>query len=225
MVRCEHQQVAPDQVISNLQDSQAGAGRHKCVVCAYNKGMEDGQSGFIIPPNEARQCNHHSIAPATALLRLEDSQAGPGRHKCANCAYDRGYRDGQTSQLGASALETESITHGSELDDYIPDEEGRKRVRQHIEYERSPKNRAKAIEIHGTICTACGFDFNAVYGAHFAQSYIEIHHVESITTLGGKPVDPRTDLVPLCSNCHSMVHRQRGKILSVTELRDLLNNQ
>ena len=41
-------------------------------------------------------------------------------------------------------------------------------------------------------------------------------------TMGVSPVDPTIDLVPLCSNCHSMAHRQHGKILSVDELQALL---
>lgn len=29
-----------------------------------------------------------------AFETLPDSQGGPGRHKCAACAYDKGHRDG-----------------------------------------------------------------------------------------------------------------------------------
>jgi 5-methylcytosine-specific restriction enzyme A len=84
-------------------------------------------------------------------------------------------------------------------------------------------NRAKAIEVHGTTCKACGFDFNAVYGADLACSYIEIHHVRSITTIVG-PADPRPDLIPLCSNYHSMARRNLGQITTVDELRARLQD-
>jgi predicted HNH restriction endonuclease len=30
------------------------------------------------------------------------------------------------------------------------------------------------------------------------------------------------DLAPLCSNCHSMAHRETGRILSVAELKGLI---
>ena len=30
------------------------------------------------------------------LENLPESQAGPGRHKCAGCAYELGYNDAQT---------------------------------------------------------------------------------------------------------------------------------
>jgi len=109
-------------------------------------------------------------------------------------------------------------------DAFTPDHEGRKRLVVHITYERSPRNRAKAIEIHGTACMCCGFDFDRFYGSELAKSYIEIHHTRSITQIDG-PVDPRTDLVPLCSNCHRMVHRKRGEILSVDELRKTIQRK
>jgi len=114
----------------------------------------------------------------------------------------------------------DSATESSSPDQdvFTPDHEGRKRLVQHIVYERSPRNRARAIKLHGTCCKCCGFDFDQVYGSEFAKSYIEIHHTRSITQIDG-PVDPATDLAPLCSNCHSMVHRKRGEILPIEELR------
>lgn len=131
--------------------------------------------------------------------------------------------DRRTASADGS-IATEQNAHGTTDDHFTPDEEGRKRIAQHITYERSRRNRAKAIEIHGTSCLACGFNFNEVYGAHFARDFIEVHHVKSIVEQGGAPVDPAKDLIPMCSNCHSMAHRERGKILSLAELRTFLND-
>ena len=72
--------------------------------------------------------------------------------------------DRRTASADGS-IATEQETHGTGDDHFTPDEEGRKRLTQHITYERSRRNRAKAIEIHGTSCSACGFNFNEVYGA------------------------------------------------------------
>jgi 5-methylcytosine-specific restriction protein A len=88
---------------------------------------------------------------------------------------------------------TEEITHGQVEEDYIPDIEGKKRIIKHIAYERSLKNRAKAIEIHGTKCIVCGFDFNKFFGKKLARDYIEIHHIKSITEKE-IPINPETDL-------------------------------
>jgi len=119
-------------------------------------------------------------------------------------------------------LETELLTHGIVNESIINEAEGRKKIQKHVRYERSKKNRLKAIEIHGCICKACGFDFNAKYGAELSKDYIEIHHIESITS-GQRIINPEIDLVPLCSNCHSMVHRKRGEILSIEVLKELIS--
>lgn len=130
----------------------------------------------------------------------------------------------RTEVIAAGAIEAEKAAQGTPGADYVPEPEGRKKLRQHVEYERSRKNRAEAIRIHGTVCLACGFDFDAVYGEDLARSYIQVHHVRSITKTNGF-VDPKTDLAPLCANCHSMVHRNRDRIMPVQELRDHMKIQ
>jgi hypothetical protein len=39
---CKHQRQAPREVLDRLPDSQAGTGRHKCAVCAYEAGIQEG---------------------------------------------------------------------------------------------------------------------------------------------------------------------------------------
>jgi 5-methylcytosine-specific restriction enzyme A len=74
-------------------------------------------------------------------------------------------------------------------------------------YERSPVNRAACIIAHGTACNVCGFDFGEVYGS-IGHGYIEVHHRVPVSQMGANyVVDPIRDLVPLCPNCHSVVHR------------------
>jgi 5-methylcytosine-specific restriction protein A len=74
-------------------------------------------------------------------------------------------------------------------------------------YERSPANRAACIAHFGTICQACGFDFLKVYG-ELGEGFVEVHHRIPVSLMGPDYfVNPVSDLVPLCSNCHSMVHK------------------
>ena len=91
----------------------------------------------------------------------------------------------------------------------------------HHQQERNQQNRARAIRIHGTVCKACGFDFNRVYGAEFAHSFIELHCTLPLSA-EELEVNPETDLVPLCSNCHHMAHRISGRVLSVEELKEVI---
>ena len=129
---------------------------------------------------------------------------------------------GKYLALAESSMETESNTHGLFDTSFTSDEEGRQIIVLQTRYERSRKNRAKALEIHGTICLACGFDFNEIYGVGYARDYIEVHHTKSITKQEGVTIDPLTDLIPLCSNCHSMAHRRRGEILSLNKLKSII---
>jgi 5-methylcytosine-specific restriction protein A len=89
-------------------------------------------------------------------------------------------------------------------------------------YERDRRNRAAAIAIHGLSCSACGMSFERVYG-DVGVGYIEVHHITPVSDMGANYlVNPATDLVPLCSNCHSMVHRQSPPI-TVEHLRALIS--
>lgn len=99
------------------------------------------------------------------------------------------------------------------------DTEGQRKLRLHIVYERSRKNRSRAIKIHGCRCQVCDFDFDATYGPDLASSYIEIHHLRSITEIAGGCIDPALDLAPLCANCHRMAHRRRTEIVPLQELK------
>jgi 5-methylcytosine-specific restriction protein A len=158
---------------------------------------------------------HHQEFTYKGELFLVDYERRPGRPTRFEFSLD------PATAVAVAGLETAARTTGAGLDEWIPDEEGRRMVRQDIAYERSTRNRARAIQIHGTRCKACGFDFDETYGAEHGANYIEVHHVRSITA-GVSTPDPETDLIPLCSNCHSMAHRRRGMCLGLEELRTLL---
>jgi predicted HNH restriction endonuclease len=87
-------------------------------------------------------------------------------------------------------------------------QEGNKRKVFTTVYERDQQLREQAVAIHGLSCIACGFNFKERYG-DWGEGFIHIHHVVPISDRGGErhSVNPATDLVPLCPNCHSMVHR------------------
>lgn len=83
-------------------------------------------------------------------------------------------------------------------------------------------NRIKAIEYHGTICKICGFDFEKVYGTR-GRNYIEIHCVKPQSDPDNQIIiDPRHDLIPVCANCHRIIHREKDNVLSPAEVRRLI---
>lgn len=86
-------------------------------------------------------------------------------------------------------------------------------------YERNPKARARCIAAHGSACKVCGFDFGKVYGDAFAGK-IEVHHIRPISKIGEEyVVDPLHDLVPVCPNCHRMLHSKTDGVYTVEELK------
>lgn len=71
----------------------------------------------------------------------------------------------------------------------------------------------------------CDFDFEDVYG-ELGKDFIEVHHTKPLSSLDQETiVNPQEDLVCLCSNCHRMIHRRRDKILSVDELKEIMEKQ
>lgn len=100
--------------------------------------------------------------------------------------------------------------------------EGQKKEYLTTRYERNQKNREACIKIHGLKCFACGFDFEQIYGL-LGQGFIEVHHRDQLSDQKKEVIiNPETDLVPLCSNCHRMIHRQKNNNLKVEELKRII---
>lgn len=74
--------------------------------------------------------------------------------------------------------------------------------------ERNPRNRLLCLRIHGYSCKICGTDPRQIYGE--AGAILEVHHLEPLAQQQTPRVyDPETDLIPLCPNCHRVVHSRR----------------
>jgi 5-methylcytosine-specific restriction protein A len=89
-------------------------------------------------------------------------------------------------------------------------------------YEHDPVARRACIAHRGTNCAACGFSFELAYG-EVGADFIHIHHVVPASQLGnGYVLDPLTDLVPLCANCHAMAHHGVNPPRTEAELRQIM---
>jgi hypothetical protein len=85
-------------------------------------------------------------------------------------------------------------------------------------YERNQKARDACIEHYKAICAVCAFDFSVVYG-DIGKGFIHVHHKVDLSSIGGNYiVDPVKDLIPVCPNCHAMLH-QRNPAFTVEEIR------
>ena len=92
-------------------------------------------------------------------------------------------------------------------------------------YERNRKARKDCIEYYGYKCRVCGFDFEKQYG-NIGRNFIEVHHRTEISSFDGHKhtVDYIKDLIPVCSNCHSMLHRTKPA-LTIEALQSLVVTQ
>lgn len=92
---------------------------------------------------------------------------------------------------------------------------------------RSQEAKAECIRLKGCYCNICGFDFEKEYGT-LGRNFIEVHHITPIgklsTAEGYEGTDPKKDLIPLCSNCHSMIHRRKNPY-QPDEIKALLCNK
>jgi predicted restriction endonuclease len=88
-------------------------------------------------------------------------------------------------------------------------------------YERSSAARADCIRYHGCRCFVCKMSFGETYG-QIGEGFIHVHHIKPLSSVAEKyAIDPVHDLVPVCPNCHAMLHRQSPP-LTVEELRKRL---
>ena len=89
-------------------------------------------------------------------------------------------------------------------------------------YERNPLARRMCIAHHGAFCNVCLFDFHITYG-ELGDGYIHVHHIIPISSLGKSYVlIPELDLIPVCPNCHCMIHKKSPPI-NLTDLKNIIN--
>lgn len=82
-------------------------------------------------------------------------------------------------------------------------------------YERDPNLRKKCIEKKGCKCSICGIDFGRKYG-EIGDGFIHIHHIKPLASDGS---DVLNNLIPVCPNCHAMLHRHmQGNARNVEDI-------
>ena len=94
-------------------------------------------------------------------------------------------------------------------------------------YERNPEARKRCLAYYSKInggqikCEICGFDFSKVYGKLF-EGKIHVHHIVEISSIGEEyEIDAERDLIPVCPNCHMVLHSKKPAF-SVDAVREML---
>jgi len=100
--------------------------------------------------------------------------------------------------------------------------EGKSVLRNVYSYERNNEARAICLEKYGYKCYICDFSFEQFYGK-LGKNFIHVHHIKPISEIGGEyKINPIKDLVPVCPNCHAMLHRKVPAI-DVNGLKNIIN--
>lgn len=119
--------------------------------------------------------------------------------------------------------ETTYIEYPDELikDDDIELFEGIKKEIVVNAYERNPTARNKCIEHYGFSCQICDFNFQEVFG-EIGKNFIHVHHIKPLSEIDAEyVVNPINDLIPICPNCHAMIHKKKPAY-TIDEIKNLM---
>jgi len=114
------------------------------------------------------------------------------------------------------------------FDENILINEGYKKALEVSFYARSKTLRDAAIKFFTTkglmYCQCCRFSFSNFYGEKFGKGYIEIHHIKPVFKYEDDELqkfisDAIENLIPVCSNCHRMIHRNWKHPIDIDVLR------
>lgn len=101
--------------------------------------------------------------------------------------------------------------------------EGKKYEYKLSKYERNKHARKECLKHYGMSCQICGFNFHKFYG-HAGSGCIHVHHIKPISERDGEhEVDYIKDLIPVCANCHLVIH-SKEPIYSIEEMKKIIND-
>jgi len=193
----------------------------------YAKAITDNRQSRLIISNNQTYAEYNIICDAeNAYLIDRNDRNKLLPHSLRNSGVGHGqksvwYADVQNRQTLINDLldYVEDLVNGSANNDelkYHKYDESRVSVVTSEQRHRSDKAREECIRLQGCHCNICGFDFEKTYG-EVGKDYIEVHHITPIGILSTAEdyagTDPQNDLIPLCSNCHSMIHRRKEPYL------------
>ena len=180
------------------------------------EGFHSPRSWFVIHPDSSNPY------PAKIIWGLASGQVGTDFN--AHQARDR------LQELGLTCLQLEPEDFGPVVDLAAPPlVEGAESQATRTERERNPVARRLCIEHYrkndgGFIrCIVCRIDFSAAYGS-LGEGFIHIHHLNPLSeATGPRQIRPEIDLVPVCPNCHAMIHRG-GTTRTISEVIESLQD-
>lgn len=116
-------------------------------------------------------------------------------------------------------LDDNFLDNGIEIENF---EEGKSIKVTVNKYERNNLARKKCIEHHGYNCSICKLNLEERYG-DIGKEFIHVHHIKPLSEISSEyKVDPINDLLPVCPNCHAIIHRKRP-CYTIEEMLKIIN--
>ncbi|MDE5629320.1 MAG: hypothetical protein K2I69_07145 [Muribaculaceae bacterium] len=95
-------------------------------------------------------------------------------------------------------------------------------------YERNQQARKACLshyKQYAYTCQICRANLEKLYG-DVGKGFIHVHHINFISSFDGveHEINPCDELIPVCPNCHAMLHRKvNGKYLTPDELKNIVD--
>ena len=174
------------------------------------------QSFFLCPIADFR---HVASSLRSAHQKYIHAAAHTTRGAPRKTPFSRSHSVGLVSYANRLLVDGSSVPPDSQESDHFFDGAMR-RVSSNV-YERDRHARDGCIKKHGATCAICNFNFQAVYG-DLAAGFIHVHHVTPLSSIReSHQINPAKDLVPLCPNCHCVVHLVNPPY-SVAQVKEML---
>ena len=110
------------------------------------------------------------------------------------------------------------------IEDTLGEYEGELSRVQVNKYERNRYNRALCLAFYGFECRGCNHVLEKIYGP-LGANVIHVHHIVPVSQMGSSyRLDPIKDLIPLCPNCHTIIHRETPP-LTLSALRQMIGKK
>ena len=117
-------------------------------------------------------------------------------------------------------VQSTSIVYPDDISEDILFEGAKKKVTVNF-YERDPNARKACLEHYGYNCYICQFNFEKNF-EEIGKNFIHVHHIKPLSEINKEyKVNPIKDLIPVCPNCHAMLHK-KVPAYSLKELKDII---
>lgn len=147
---------------------------------------------------------------ANIRATIEDNSSSSKRYKHADDLFYSVEGMGNGHWGLKNYIQSEEIELTQEDDEFS---EGKILLKKHLQRERNVKliesAKKEFLKKNGHLyCEVCGFDFEKTYG-ELGKNFIEAHHIKPVSTMQDGEKTKIEDIIMVCSNCHSMIHRKK----------------